>query len=59
MIRGNISNLKFMVHTPYESPEKNITCNSSGKRIYYKIMDFSYLSVTDTKQAYIIHFKYK
>ena len=59
MIRGNISNLKFMVHSPYESPEKNITCKSSGKRIYYKIMDFSYLRVTDTKQAYIIHFKYK
>ena len=29
MIRGNISNLKFMVHSPYESPEKNIIHKSN------------------------------
>jgi hypothetical protein len=33
IIRGNISNLKYDVHSPYISPLRNITCNNEGKRI--------------------------
>lgn len=59
IIRGNISNLKFMVHSPYESPEKNITCNSSGKKLQYDYLNFEFMPPTSIKNAYIIHFKYK
>jgi hypothetical protein len=59
IIRGNIPNLKYMVHSPVKSPVKNITCNSSGKQLFYKIMNFEYLSKINIKGAYIIHFKYK
>jgi hypothetical protein len=58
IIRGNISELKYMVHSPIESPIRNITCNSSGKKIYYKEMNFEYMPY-NIKEAYIIHFKYK
>ena len=59
IIRGNISNLKFMVHSPYESPEKNITCNSLGKKLKYNNLNFEFMPSTRIKNAYIIHFKYK
>ena len=58
-IRGNISNLKYWVHSPYISPEKNITCNSDGEIIYYKKMNFEHTKPISINKAYIIHFKYK
>lgn len=58
IIRGNISELKFMVHSPIESPIKNTTCNNKGMKIFYKIMNFEYMPI-NIKEAYIIHFKYK
>ena len=33
IIRGNITNLKYWVHSPYISPDRNITCNNEGKKI--------------------------
>jgi hypothetical protein len=59
IIRGNIPLLKYMVHSPYESPIKNITCNSRGKIIKYKSMNIEYYNNICLKQGYIIHFKYK
>ena len=59
IIRGNITHLGYSIHSPYESPERNITCNSSGKKILYKVMNFDYMVPIDIKYAYIIHFKYK
>ena len=59
IIRGNISNLKFWVHSPYFSPERNITCNSIGKKIYYKEMNFEVIKPINIKKAYIIHFSFK
>ena len=56
IIRGNITHLGYSIHSPYESP---ITCNSSGKKILYKVMNFDYMVPIDIKYAYIIHFKYK
>ena len=58
IIRGNISNLHYYVHSPDKSPKNNITCNSIGKRIYYEIMNFEYMAPM-IRNAYIIHFKYK
>ena len=59
LIRGNISGLKYSVHSPYISPERNITCNNVGKRIYYKKMDFENIRPINIKLAYIIHFSDK
>ena len=61
IVRGNISNLKYMVHSPYESPQQNVTCNSSGKKLKYKDLNFEFMSLNNFKnaKAYIIHFKYK
>ena len=59
IIKGNISDLKYWVHTPYYSPNKNITCNNIGRRIYYKKMDFIRLNPINIKLAYIIHFEHK
>ena len=59
IIRGNIPNLKYWVHSPYISPNRNITCNSEGERIYYKDMNFQHLYPIKINKAYIIHFTYK
>ena len=34
IIRGNISDLKYWVHSPYSSPTKKRTCNNVGKIVY-------------------------
>ena len=59
IIRGNISNLKYWVHSPYFSPKRNVTCNNIGKRIYYKDINFESISPINIKKAYIIHFMFK
>jgi len=59
IIRGNISNIKFRIHSPTISPERNITCNNIGKRIYYDYMSFPNIRSINIKKAYIIHFRYK
>ena len=59
IVRGNITDLKYWVHSPFFSPKRNITCNNAGKRIYYKNMNFETLYPINTEKAYIIHFRYK
>ena len=59
IVRGNISDLKYWVHSPFISPKRNITCNNEGKRIYYKRMNFETLYPININKAYIIHFRYK
>ena len=59
IIRGNISNLKYYVHSPYYSPQKNITCNNIGKIINYKNINFESINKINIRKAYIIHYKYK
>ena len=59
IIRGNISGLKYWVHSPYISPKRNITCNNIGKRIYFKKMNFERIRPINIKKAYIIHFMFK
>lgn len=58
IIRGNISNLIYGIHSPSFSPEYNITCNSEGTKIYEKL-DSSSIKSINIKKAYIIHFRYK
>jgi hypothetical protein len=59
LVRGNISGLKYWVHSPIISPNRNITCNNEGKKMYYKNMNFETYSPINIKKAYIIHFRYK
>ena len=59
IIRGNIQDLKYWVHSPFFSPKKNITCNNEGKIIFYKKMNFFSSNQISIKKAYIIHYRYK
>ena len=59
IVRGNITKLKYSVHSPSFSPERNITCNNEGKKINYTILEIEDVSQISTKYAYIIHFRYK
>ena len=59
IIRGKIKNLKYHVHSPRYSPEKNISCNNEGKILNYPYVDIEMVSPINTKKAYIIHFKFK
>ena len=40
IIRGNITNLKYHVHSPSVSPDRNVTCDNEGKNIQYKYLNF-------------------
>ena len=59
IIRGNINNLTYSVHSPLNSPIKNITCNNIGESIYYKNLNYETLLPINIDNAYIMHFKYK
>ena len=59
IIRGNITDLKYWVHSPYISPYRNITCTNDGNIIYYKNMNFEFINNINTNKSYLIHFRYK
>ena len=59
IIRGNISRLKYWVHSPLISPERNTSCNNIGKKINNNNINFESINKIDTKKAFIIHFMYK
>ena len=59
MIRGNISELKYWVHSPYYSPVRNITCNNVGEKLNYKAFSFESINDANFDKAFILHFRYK
>ena len=59
IIRGNISNLKYLVHSPYISPFRNISCNNVGKIIKNDDINYEYIDKINIDKAFIIHFNYK
>ena len=59
IIKGNIKKLHYWVHSPFYSPERNITCNNIGKIIKYKKINFETIDEINIDKAYIIHFYYK
>ena len=59
IIKGNISDLEYWVHSPLYSPSKNITCNCAGKLIHYKTLNFESLTPINVEKAFIIHFRFK
>ena len=59
IVRGNINNLKYWVHSPFISPERNVSCTNVGKIIYRNDLNFESIEPINIKKAYIIHFRYK
>lgn len=59
MVRGNISNLKYSVHSPSFSPDRNVTCNNEGKKLNISFLEIEYVIPISIKNAYLIHFRYK
>ena len=59
IVRGNIKNLKYWVHSPYIAPERNVSCTNVGKIIYRNDFDVESIQPINIKKAYIIHFRYK
>ena len=59
LIRGNINNLKYQIHSPSFSPHRNTTCNNIGKIITYKNINFQTIYPINIEKAYIIHYRYK
>jgi len=59
IIRGNIQDLKYWVHSPIYSPKKNISCNNEGKIILKKYLNFEGVNPINIKNAYIIHYRFK
>ena len=59
MVRGNIDDIQFDIHTPFISPHRNISCNNKGE--IYNNTEILFQDVFDINvdRAYIIHFKYK
>lgn len=59
IIKGNITNLKYWVHSPYISPERNITCDNEGNIINYTNINFQFIKPINTNKSYLIHFRFK
>ena len=59
IIRGNITDLKYWVHSPSYSPKRNITCNNIGQIIRYERLNFEFIEKINVEKAFIIHFRFK
>ena len=44
IIRGNIPKLKYMVHSPFISPFRNISCNNIGEKININKIDYEFIT---------------
>ena len=58
IIRGNIKDLKYAVHSPFFS-QKNTTCNNEGQIIFSQKLNLVFLKNISIKNAYIIHYRFK
>ena len=59
MIRGNISDLKYWVHSPNISPLRNISCINTGEKIITKKVHIESVKPINLEKAFIIHFRFK
>lgn len=59
IVRGNINELRYSVHSPSFSPKRNVTCNNEGKQLNNSIIEIESVIPISVKNAYIIHFRYK
>lgn len=59
IIRGNITDLKYWVHSPNYSPKRNVTCTNIGKKIISDNINIEAIEKINIDKAFIIHFRYK
>ena len=59
MIRGNISELKYWVHSPYSSPLRNISCINTGDMIIKNNINIESIKPINIEKAFLIHFRFK
>lgn len=57
-IRGDIPNLKYWVHSPKFSPNRNITCINTGDLFHGDFTTERDFKI-NIKESFIIHFRYK
>ena len=59
LVRGNIDGLKYWIHSPMESPYRNVTCDNAGVVQNYTNLNFQSIFRFTTEKAYFIHFQFK
>ena len=59
IIRGNISDLKYWVHSPHYSPLRNVSCINTGKQIFKNTINIESVEPINIEKAFLIHFRYK
>ena len=59
ILRGGINNLKYAIHSPKFSPERNVTCDNTGRIVNYTNLGFQSLRPFNADRAYFLHFYYK
>jgi len=59
LIRGNIPNLTYWVHSPDYSPFRNTTCNNLGEKIKYDYINIESVQPINIDKAFLIHFRFK
>ena len=59
IVRGNISDMKYWVHSPYMSPTRNVTCTNKGDVIIWNKLNFESYKNINVEKAFLIHFRYK
>ena len=59
MVRGDIPDLLYWVHSPYYSPKRNVSCSNVGKPIPYKYVKIESVKPINVEKAFIIHYQYK
>ena len=59
MVRGNIDDMQFDIHTPFISPHRNVLCNN--RAIVYKNKEILFIIVfyINIDRVYIIHYNNK
>ena len=59
LVRGNIPDLKYWVHSPNYSPFRNNTCNNLGEKINYDYINIESVLPINVDKAFLIHFRFK
>ena len=59
MVRGDIPDLLYWVHSPYYSPKRNVSCTNDGKPLNYKYILIESVKPMNVEKAFLIHYQYK
>lgn len=59
IIRGNITDLKYWVHSPYFSPLRNTSCINTGEPILKENINIEGVEPINIDKAFLVHFRFK